>query len=233
MSLAKRALTWRLTHVVLAGIAAVFRLVITGSVRWKVSPRLQALMRTRTPALFASWHQDFITSCGYIARFNARRKTYALASASRDGELATTLARAVGFRRTVRGSSARGGGRALLEMHRLLEREPDASLVIVCDGPRPPARHLHPGPLHLASSSGLALWLLRTSFRPHIEFTRSWARFRLPRILSRGVCLTDGPIHVPKDASRDELEALRAEVEWRLNRLAERADAYLARTQPG
>lgn len=233
MSLGKRALTWPLTHALLAGWVALYRFAVVGGVRWRSSRRLRALMRSGRPALFATWHQDFLTSCGWLSRWGARRRTYALASASRDGGLAATMARAVGFRPPVRGSSARGGRRALLAMHRLLEREPDASLVIVCDGPRPPARRLQPGVLHLASRSGRELWLLRTAFRPHVEFRRSWARFRLPLPWGRALCLADGPIHLPPALGRAERERWRAEVEGRLERLAARADALLGRPIQG
>lgn len=187
-------------------------------------PALHRLLRSREPALFAVWHQDFLHTCGYLSRYTQHRPTHVLASASRDGGMMSAAAEAVGFRGAVRGSSARGGARALRAMHRLAGEGRD-SLLVVCDGPRPPAFVLKPGLLHLAGESGLPLWLVRTSWRPAIVFTRSWARFVLPSLWTRCVVRSDGPIYVPQGLSRPQLEALRQTVEQRLNALADAADA--------
>jgi len=113
----------------------------------------------------------------------------------------------------------------LLALTRLLLRDEHASVVVVCDGPRPPARELKPGILHLAQTSGLPIWLLRTSYRHVWVLERTWARFHVPLPFTRGVVLADGPIHVPADLDRAGLERLRVQVEARLNDLADRADA--------
>lgn len=187
------------------------------------------LLRSREPAVFAGWHQDFVHTLGYISRWNPRRKTYVLASASRDGTLAAVAAECIGFRKPVRGSSAKHAGKALLQLTRLMRADRRASVTVVCDGPRPPARTLKPGILHLSQASGHPIWLLRTSFRRRWILEKTWARFHWPKPLSRGVCLADGPIHVPPDLDREAFERLRVEVEQRLNALAERADAMAAR----
>ncbi|MFV1959137.1 MAG: DUF374 domain-containing protein, partial [Planctomycetota bacterium] len=143
----------------------VYRWWIFGGFLFRHDWRLLALLRTRRPAIFACWHQDFPFTLGYLSRFHPRRKTVVLASASRDGGLASAAARGVGYRRAVRGASARRGAAALLELRRLLRRG-DLSVAVVCDGPRPPARRLQPGVLHLARATGHPLWLLRTSYHP-------------------------------------------------------------------
>ncbi|MHC5012079.1 MAG: lysophospholipid acyltransferase family protein, partial [Planctomycetota bacterium] len=155
--------------------------------------------------------------------WNPRRPSYVLASASRDGGLAASAAEGVGFRKPVRGSSARGGATALRQLHRVVARR-NASVAVVCDGPRPPARKLAPGVLHLARASGLPIWLVRTSYRPANVLERTWARFLLPPPWAHAVSLADGPIVVPPDTDREGLERLRAATEDRLNRLADRAD---------
>jgi lysophospholipid acyltransferase (LPLAT)-like uncharacterized protein len=200
-----------------------YRNFMYGSFRFRHDPALHALLKSRTPVIYAMWHQDFVHTMGYLSRFNVRRPTYVLASESRDGEVAAEAAHAMGFRRSVRGSSARGGARALLELHRLAKTK-HASIAVVCDGPRPPARDLKPGVLHLARETGLPLWLVRTAFRPVKVFDRSWPQFHMPMPGARGVSLTDGPIHVPADLDRAGLDRLRDEVEVRLNRLADRAE---------
>jgi lysophospholipid acyltransferase (LPLAT)-like uncharacterized protein len=207
-----------------------YRWFIFGTLLMRHDRRLLDFLRSRDPAVFAVWHQDFVFTLGYLSRWNPIRKTYPLASSSRDGGMANAAAEGMGYRPAVRGSSARDGRRALLRLTRLLQADPRASVAVVCDGPRPPARELKPGILHLAQSSGRPIWLVRTSFRNVRLLSRTWARFHLPLPFKRGVCLADGPIHVPADLGREGLEALRREIEGRLNRLADRADALAART---
>lgn len=187
-------------------------------------PRLLALLRSDEPAIFGVWHQDFHNTLGYISRWNARRRTYPLASASRDGTLAAVVAEGMGYRKAVLGSSARGGHKALLALTRIVKTEPDASVAVVVDGPRPPARELKPGILHLAQASGKPIWLVRSSYSHTKVLDRTWARFHLAIPGSRGVILADGPIHVPANLDRAGLEAMRVDLERRLNDLADRAD---------
>ncbi len=222
--LVKKLLASRATLAVASPLLRLYRMVAYGGFLWRHDPTLLRLMRSQEPVIFAVWHQDFVHTLGYISRWNTRRRTYALASASRDGSIAATAAESVGFRAPVRGSSAKGAARALRGLRRLSRDDPRASITIVCDGPRPPARVLQPGVLHMAQASGHPLWLLRTSFHQRKELSRSWARFHLPLPWSRGVVACDGPIHVPASLSRSELDALRTHIEQRLNALAGAAD---------
>jgi lysophospholipid acyltransferase (LPLAT)-like uncharacterized protein len=201
-----------------------FRWFGFGSALMEHDQRLLQLMRSDDPVLFGVWHQDFHHTLGYLSRWNPRRRTYPLASASRDGTMAAVVAEGMGYRKSVRGSSARGGHRALLALNRLLKQEPDASVVVVVDGPRPPPRVMKPGIVHLAQSSGRPIWLVRTSWSYTIVLKKTWAKFHIGLPLSRGAILADGPIHVPANLDREGLEAVRLDCERRLNDLADRAD---------
>ena len=228
MAKRKTWLSHPLTQAVLVGFLRWYRTFVFGTFLFQHDKRFLALMRSDEPVILAAWHQDFVHTFAYFSRWNPRRKTYPLASASRDGGLATAAAEGMGFRSAVRGSSARGGGKALLQLTRLLREQPDASVAVVCDGPRPPARILKPGILHLAQTSGRPIWLVRTSYRPVKVLTRTWADFHIPLPGARAVCMADGPIEVPADLDREGLETLRVELEQRLNALADRADARVA-----
>jgi lysophospholipid acyltransferase (LPLAT)-like uncharacterized protein len=215
----------------LAAVGLVTRFVrrlYLGSVRYRHDPALSAFLDGHEPAVFACWHQDFFFTVGYLSRWARRRPMRVLASASRDGGLMAAAARAAGFRGAVRGSSARGGATALRELRRIAA-EGRESLVIVCDGPRPPAFRFQPGALSVASSSGLPVWLVRSSYRPTARLERSWARFVLPSPFSTGVVRADGPIRIPADLDRAALESARVDLEQRLAALAARADDDAAR----
>lgn len=231
MSLEKRFLRSRAAHVLMGTLIRPYRTLMYGGFLYEHDAKLVALLRSDEPVIFACWHQDFVHTLGYLSRFNVRRPTHVLASASRDGGLATAAALGAGFRGAVRGSSARGGAAALRGLHRLAA-ERRTSFAVVCDGPRPPARVLKPGVLHLARATGLPVWLVRTSYTPATVLTKSWARFVQPKPWARAVCLADGPILVPADLERRGLMALRQDVEGRLNALADRADRRVG-TAPG
>jgi lysophospholipid acyltransferase (LPLAT)-like uncharacterized protein len=223
-TLVKTFLASRTARVLTAAFTRVYRVLFLGTFAFRHDPRLVAFLRTSEPALFGVWHQDFVHSIAYLSRWNRSRPSYVLASASRDGTIAAVAAETIGYRGAVRGSSARGGAAALLGLHRLVA-ERRCSVAVVCDGPRPPPRQMRPGLIHLARESGLPIWLVRTSFSPRWVLNRSWARFFLPPFGARTVVLADGPISVPADLDREGIEAMRGDLERRLNDLAERADA--------
>lgn len=212
----------------IATVGRVYRAVMFASMRIDVDPRVVALLRTREPAVFLCWHQDLLFTFGWLSRFNVRRPTAVLTSASRDGGIAAALCSGIGYREIARGSSARRGAAALLHLSRVSRDRSGMSVAIVADGPRPPARLLKPGGLVVARDAGLPIWLLRTSWRPDASLRRTWAKFHVPRPFARGVVCADGPILVPPDLDRDGLERLRGDVERRMNALADAADAKVA-----
>ncbi|HEY3196784.1 MAG TPA: lysophospholipid acyltransferase family protein [Nitrospirales bacterium] len=77
-----------------------------------------------------------------------------LISAHRDGELIARILRWFGFG-TVRGSTTRGGSRALRELVRAGRAGTD--LVVTPDGPRGPRRHAQGGVIELAKLTGLPI----------------------------------------------------------------------------
>ncbi|HQR15118.1 MAG TPA: hypothetical protein PLZ37_11180, partial [Nitrospira sp.] len=60
----------------------------------------------------------------------------------------------------------------------------------------------------------------------------SWDRFIMPYPFSQGIFLIGAPIPVPPDASADQLERLRGELEATLNRMTIEADAAAQRARP-
>jgi lysophospholipid acyltransferase (LPLAT)-like uncharacterized protein len=77
-----------------------------------------------------------------------------------------------------------------------------------------------------------AVWLASATGNPvlpfHLEASshwslRSWDRTQIPKPSSTVALAVGEPIEVPKDATEDELERARVELEARLSRLEERA----------
>jgi lysophospholipid acyltransferase (LPLAT)-like uncharacterized protein len=109
--------------------------------------------------IYAFWHEALL---GPIA---VRPKARVLISQHRDGELIAQVCERLGLG-TIRGSTARGGSQALLEMIR--GSDAPLHLAITPDGPRGPRRELKPGVVMVASQTGLAIVPVG------VGFTRAW-----------------------------------------------------------
>ena len=173
--------------------------------------------RTGQRFIYAFFHEVML----FPAYFWAWPEMQILISDHRDGELITQVVPWLGFG-VVRGSTTRGGARALREMTTRVDR---GHLCVTPDGPRGPRRHVHQGLAYLASRTGLPIVGAGMAFRRPWR-AKSWDRFAVPRPFSAACCVVPPPVIVPPDADRDTIEAARLEVEVRMNRATEEAEAW-------
>ena len=95
----------------------------------------------------AFWHGRVLTA----TYFFRRRGIVVMISENFDGEWIARIIEQFGFR-TSRGSSSRGGQRALLQLKREMEQGRPSGFAV--DGPRGPARKAQPGAVWLAEADG-------------------------------------------------------------------------------
>jgi lysophospholipid acyltransferase (LPLAT)-like uncharacterized protein len=145
-----------------------------------------------------------------------------LISDHRDGELITQVVKRLGFG-VVRGSTTRGGARALREMTHRIDQ---GHLCVTPDGPKGPRRHVHQGLVYLASRTGLPIVGAGMAFHNPWR-AKSWDRFAVPRPYRPAACVTPEAVHVPPDAGRDTIEACRLEVERRMQAATLEAEAWV------
>jgi lysophospholipid acyltransferase (LPLAT)-like uncharacterized protein len=127
-----------------------------------------------------------------LHKLRRRKKTCVMVSHSRDGELQAAALRTLGFD-VVRGSSSRGGARALASMiHKL--REPDTDAVFAVDGPRGPYGVVKPGAIALAEKSGARIIPAGAAARRRVVLERAWDRFVLPWPFTRVDIVLGAPI---------------------------------------
>jgi hypothetical protein len=100
-----------------------------------------------------------------------------LVSRSRDGDLQTGVMTALGFR-VVRGSSSRGGARALAELVRSLRRGETVALAV--DGPRGPRHVAKPGLMAAARAAGKPVNAVASASRRALMLSRAWDGFEIP-----------------------------------------------------
>ena len=135
-----------------------------------------------------------------------------------DGEWIAGVIRRFGYG-TARGSSSRGGARALVQLRRDLGDGRPAAFTI--DGPRGPAGVAQPGAVFLAGATGHPLLPF------HIESSRFWTAGRwdatqIPRPFATVAVAIGEPIGVPGTGG-DTIEAARLGLERALADLEQRA----------
>jgi lysophospholipid acyltransferase (LPLAT)-like uncharacterized protein len=142
-------------------------------------------------------------------------------SRHRDGALISQAIRPFGID-VVYGSSTRGwvgGLRGLLEAH---GRGRD--LAVVPDGPRGPRCRAKSGAVQLARATGAPIYPAAFSASRRLVLRKSWDWLTIPAPFSRVHYVVADPIRVAADATPEEMEVSRAELERRLNEVTARAD---------
>lgn len=161
--------------------------------------------------IYCGWHgRSLIFANEFRGRgFNV------IISNSNDGDLQASVFTRLGYK-IIRGSSARGGERALVEAIRALRR--DESLAMTPDGPRGPSGVLQPGVVFMAKKSGAVLVPVGISATPRM-LAKSWDKYMVPCPFGRAELIFGEPIKVDADASDEAVEAVRRLLESEIHRL--------------
>jgi lysophospholipid acyltransferase (LPLAT)-like uncharacterized protein len=169
------------------------------------------------PIIFALWHGRLLP----LTWYHRHRGVATLISASRDGEYIARVVQRWGYT-VVRGSSSRGGGKALREMVKLARSGQD--LALTPDGPRGPREEVKPGVILAAQLSGGTL-LPVSAGSDRAWWFEGWDRFLVPRPFARIRIAYGTPVHVPRSAPPEEVERIRLGVERELKQLTAEVDA--------
>jgi lysophospholipid acyltransferase (LPLAT)-like uncharacterized protein len=210
-----------------AGAWLVRRLVGTTRFHFRYADPManpEVARRTGQRFIYAFYHEVML----FPAYFWAWPEMQILISDHRDGELITQVVRRLGFG-VVRGSTTRGGARALREMAYRVDR---GHLCVTPDGPKGPRRHVHQGLAYLSSRTGLPVVGAGMAFANPWR-ARSWDRFAVPRPFQAAACVTPAPLLVPPDADRDTIENCRREIERRMLEATREAEAWVAELSGG
>lgn len=164
-------------------LATVLLKLLGGTLRWTYEDH--AGYRTRAPGnpfIVGVWHNRILV-LPLIFEWFCRRcyPVSILTSPSRDGALLSAFMGNFGMG-AVRGSSSRGGVKALLLLRAQLREGVDVA--ITPDGPRGPVYEPSPGLLRLAVKTGLPVMAIRVDYERYWEI-RSWDKFRIPKPFSR------------------------------------------------
>ena len=179
---------------------------------------LDPIRKSQGQVIYAFWHGRMLI-LSYSHRW---QKSHVLISQHRDGELIARIIERLGFV-SVRGSTTRGGTKAIFEM-----AEKGASgydVGITPDGPRGPRFKVQLGAIYIAQRSELPIIPITNSAKSRWTLS-SWDGFLIPKPFSRAVIIIGEPIHVPLKSTPQELEEKREKLEKRLVELTQKADSY-------
>jgi len=190
---------------------------------WRVegAERYDEVVRSGRQPIMAFWHGRILPS----TIFFKRRNIVVITSENFDGEWIAGIIERFGYG-TARGSTSRGGAKALVQMKRDMEAGKPTAFTI--DGPRGPARVAQAG----------AVWLSKVTGNPvipfHAEATRhwtvnSWDRTQIPKPFATVAMAIGEPFVVPADADDAGIEQARRRLETTLQTLETRALTLVTR----
>ena len=204
-----------------------YRLIaaLGATLRWRTEgfEHFDAIRAAGHQPIMAFWHGRILPATYYFRN----RGIVVITSSNFDGEWIAGIIERFGFG-TSRGSTSRGGARALLQLSRDLSKGRPAGFTV--DGPRGPARLSQPG----------AVWLAKASGHPvlpfHLEADRSWTlgswdRTQIPKPFSTVAISVGEPFYVPREADEAAVEQYRQRLDAALRAAEERCRHLLAQAR--
>ncbi|RPJ54255.1 MAG: DUF374 domain-containing protein [Acidobacteria bacterium] len=146
--------------------------------------------------IFSFWHNQILQATHFF-RF---RGIIVMSSSHRDGIYTSQVIKKFGYA-IARGSSTRGGVRALLEMKRHLEQGRDVGFT--ADGPKGPVYQVKPGPVWLSQRTGAPIMPFHVQPERYWEM-KSWDRFRVPKPFSRTLVKIGRLFVVPPESDEEQ-----------------------------
>lgn len=184
------ALTSRLGGALLRVLARTWR------IRWLNRGPVDEMRRAGQPVILALWHGELLPLLWTLRG----RGIAVLISEHGDGEIVARVALSLGYR-TVRGSTSRGGGRALLGISRAIVEE-RRTVAFTPDGPRGPAHSFAPGALIVAQRTGAPVVTIAAGASRAWRL-KSWDSFLIPKPFARVTVASGDPITVDATSVRD------------------------------
>jgi hypothetical protein len=208
----------RLRDRVAAAVGGAVLDALLATVRYEVvTEEYDRAVRDRGEAvLYVLWHGRLLP----LAHRHRDQDVVALVSRSADGELIARLLGRWGYG-AVRGSSSRGGDRALRALVRHVRA--GRSVCITPDGPRGPRERVKPGALLVAQLTGQPLIPAAAGTMRAWWFGR-WDRFLVPRPFARIRVAYGAPHYVPRAGGAAALDEAAETLERSLAALLRQVD---------
>ena len=195
--------------------------ILCKTLTWRVEgiEHYDEVLRSGHQPIMSFWHGRILPAMYYFRD----RGIVVITSQNFDGEWIARVIERYGFG-TARGSTSRGGARALAQLRRDLREGRPAGFTL--DGPRGPARVAQPGAVWLAGVTGHPVLPFHVEAARHWSLS-SWDRTQIPKPFTTVAIVMGKPIYVGRTDS-DGVEEMRTQLERSLRTLEERTLTLLA-----
>ncbi len=176
-----------------------------------------AALEASRKCIYAFWHSRILLLSYLYKQLGAA----IMVSNSADGEIIAQILQRQG-QITVRGSTRKGGMRALVRQVEMMQSESRPG-VVVPDGPQGPRHRVQPGVILLAQKTGCPIIPITYSAKRRKVFN-SWDRFILPSPATPCRVIYGRPVYVPDNVGAETLQTCMQTLETELNRITAEAD---------
>ncbi len=204
-------LDWRTRSAIMLGGVVMRLLGLTWRVRVHGREWLETRPKGTQPVVYVLWHGQMLPLL-----WAHKVRTGVIISEHRDGEIIARLVALFG-NFAVRGSSSRGGLRALLESVEVVRQGTD--MAFTPDGPRGPRHSFAPGALMLAHRAEVPI----VTITGHVDrkwTLRSWDAFEIPKPFARITVLFGAPRRVEDEHIRNAAQRTAEFARYMMNDLA-------------
>ncbi|MEI6079575.1 MAG: lysophospholipid acyltransferase family protein [bacterium] len=163
--------------------------------------------------IVAHFHQDELV----LVKTRINSSFFVMTSTSTDGEMMTRFLSLLGYH-CVRGSSTRGGSKALVEMIHTLKTS-NYNAVLAVDGPRGPIYKVKKGALILAKQTGFPILPVGVEVSRAFHINSSWNKVIVPKPFSKVTIKFGDIIKVSANSSEDKIEEAAQKLETTLSEL--------------
>jgi len=183
---------------------------------WKVSgaEHVESIKAKGLQPIHSFWHGRILPATLYFQR----RGIVVITSENYDGEWIARIITKFGYG-TARGSTSRGGSKALLQLVREVKSR---AVAFTLDGPRGPAEVAQPGAVWLAKATGNPLMPFHAEAASSWTMN-SWDRTQVPKPFTTVAMAIAEPLYVPRDADDAALEQWRVKLQASLAECRQRA----------
>ena len=218
---------WERFQILVATWIGYFAVLLIGrTLRWEVIgwENFEAAEQMAKSLIYAFWHSEIFSATW----FWRRRGIVVMTSQNFDGEYIGRIIQMHGYG-AARGSSSRGGARALVEMIRTIRKGRLAAFTV--DGPRGPRHVAKPGVMLLAKATGAPILCFHIVPARASILRKTWDRTEIPHPFSRAAIFIAPPIAVNPDAGDEEQARKLREVQATLDELVSRGQEWKAEKQ--
>lgn len=228
----KKIIRSKFIQTLFAYIIAAYMVLVRRTTRWEyLGLENIAPYREQNKGMIVNyWHSRIMLAHSFWP-LKDPQTVYMLISMSKDGEFVARATEIIG-RNVIRGSSAKRKGDvidnkgALAAVRDMINVAKSGNIAIITpDGPKGPRMRFQPGAIRIAKSAKAPMIPLALSVKNSIHL-KSWDRFVIPPLFSKGVIMFGAPVFVDGN-DEDAYEAARLKIETALINLQQEADELM------